>query len=218
VIIQFGKGFTHDGFWRIFTNSWWGMFWILLMLPLITAIGAWGYTNKKQRFVQMPIHAMKHTRNMIVTHWENYWEKVPARKWGYGGWVGFPGFIAIITGIWLVISLAIAVILLCIAYIPMWGLPSGREQAKNEVLAPLSCIGQPVKREQDPDRQSHCLRVMRDGKELARGRLIEYGADRVFLYQPSTKHWLSVPLSNAIVEEVDSLDIPKSVNISSSTK
>ncbi|BBP00021.1 hypothetical protein SFSGTM_07290 [Sulfuriferula nivalis] len=206
VLINFNKIFTVDNFWKWLASSWITMFWILWSLPLISAIGAWLYTNKKKRYVQAPIQLIQGTRNIFTTHWQQYWHNAPARGWGYAGWLGFPLFLISIAGTWLTFYLGVAFLILSIAYIPMWGFASGKEQAEKEVLSSSACLKLPlVKNSQDADRQARCLLVMQNNKELARGYLIEYSADRVFLYRPCDKHQISVPLRNAVVEQVNTL-------------
>jgi len=151
--------------------------------------------------------------NWIALLWQKFLQKLRARKWRYAGWLGFPIFFTYATGVLLIFYVVSTLVLVGIAIVPALGFASGTERAKEEVINPKTCLGTKLVKGHEKDPQARCLRVMRDDKELARGYLIEYGTDRVFLYQPSMQHWLSVPLRNAIVEEIDSLHTPQLENL-----
>lgn len=86
------------------------------------------------------------------------------------------------------------------------GMPSGAASAKQEVLNPIGCLGRPFKKTDDSERQARCVRVKRDGLEVARGYLVDYGAGRVFLYQPCTKQPISLSLEKTMIEQLSSLE------------
>lgn len=59
-----------------------------------------------------------------------------------------------------------------------------------------------------PDKKSPvalCLRVSKDSKELGRGRKIERNQDTVFLFKHDTGEVLSVPIKDAVVEQIEKL-------------
>lgn len=57
----------------------------------------------------------------------------------------------------------------------------------------------------EPSPKAICLRILKEGKELGRGRKIERDQDTVFLFKPDTGKVVSVPIKDAIVEQVDKL-------------
>ena len=50
-----------------------------------------------------------------------------------------------------------------------------------------------------------CLRILKEGKELGRGRKIARNRDTVFLFKPDTGEVVSIPIKDAIVEQIDKL-------------
>lgn len=88
--------------------------------------------------------------------------------------------------------------------LPVAGAESGTSRAQDEVVAPVGCVGQKLAREQDGSKLARCITVTRD-KEIAHGRLIDYGMGRVFVYEPCGKRTLSVPLEQAVIQQVESL-------------
>lgn len=47
---------------------------------------------------------------------------------------------------------------------------------------------------------ARCLSVSRDGVDLARGILIDYGAGRIYLYQPCDGTVLALTLERAVIK------------------
>lgn len=54
----------------------------------------------------------------------------------------------------------------------------------------------------------NCVAVLKDGKEIARGRRIAIHAERIFLYIKKTGEVKGVPLNDATIVLVDSEEPP----------
>lgn len=196
---------------RLWTRLVFDGLWFLLLLPVCSAFFAWCVFAKPWRqpgwrWLQRLPQALRSGRSHIGMHWHQHWAPIPTRKWGYVGWLIWPVYLggaALLLGfIWLVISFSVV----GLAIIPLMGISSGQLRAQQEVLAPVSCAGQKLNVGQDPAHQARCVQVSRDGVELARGYLIDYGAGRLFLYQPCVKRPLSLSLERTVVEQIDTLE------------
>jgi hypothetical protein len=210
----------HREFW---VEVWWKVWWLILLLPLLTAIVAWYVSSKPwrwfrtfirflcPRWLNMPdclkrvLVNLKSRRKKIVAQWPS-WHSAPLRRWGYLGWLAGPvifGLQAFSLGI---AYFAIGFGALLVSFIPLMSVSSGMTSAQQEVLNPIGCLGQKLKKNDNVERQARCLLVKRDGKEVARGYLVDYGAGRVFLYQPCTKQPISLSLERTTIEQVNTLE------------
>lgn len=180
--------------------------WLLLGLPACTAVLAWCVYAKPWR--RLPsLSAVWHSgRTAVQTHWQKRWLPVPTRRWGYAGWLIWPMYFGVtallLATLWLTAALGVVFVVI----VPLMGISSGQSRAQQEVLAPVGCVGQQLKAGQDPAHQARCVRVLRDSDELARGYLIDYGAGRLFLYQPCVKRPLSLSLERTVIEQIDTLE------------
>ena len=207
-----------NNFAKLFISSWWDNWLLWLLLPIVSAFIACCYHYRQQNLIQIPIQKINLARKWITQ--SRWWQAIIRRirsftgttyKIGILGWFGFPIFIGVKIVMLLISVFLLYAIFLSITLFPLLGVPSGADRANKEVLNPKSCYGSTPTH--NGDLQARCLRVSRfendkdNGKviELARGYLIEYSADRVFLYQPCDKHVISVPLRNAVVEQVNTL-------------
>jgi hypothetical protein len=184
---------------------------ILLGLPVFSAVMAWTFFTKPWHSTRTDglqvISRVRRTSRMkdaIVRY--RQWISYPTRKWGYAGWIAWPVFFGGILALLLVSLTVVAFVILGVVAVPLMGASSGELRAQQEVLAPVGCIGQHLKAGQDRLHQARCVRVLRDGDELARGYLIDYGAGRIFLYQPCVKRSLSLSLERTVIEQIHTLE------------
>lgn len=114
--------------------------------------------------------------------------------------IGVPGllmFIAVI--IWFVMSL----FLMPYVLVPLGPARMGQEAAKVEVIRPRLC--HPVGKAGEG---AHCIRVVRNGCEIARGRYIDQSANRVWLFHKRDHSTTSAPLDGNVTEDVGTEDVP----------
>lgn len=195
----------------LWQKFWWDFCFLILSFPLLSALVAWGVTVKPwlwSRPIWMhPIHKLlKNGGAKLESHWTTNWRPVPTRRWAYIGWligpIFFIGLAVLLAGTWFIFSLSV----LTVITIPFAGIASGEARAQQEVLNPIGCVGQIHKAGQDSKRQARCVRVLRDERELTSGYLIDYGAGRLYLYQPCVKKIVSISLERTVIEQVDKLD------------
>ena len=184
-----------------------GLLLLLLGLPVFSAVLAWSFVSKPwhwKRAGELQVISRARRTSRMKNAIDRCLQGVsdPVRKWGYVGWLAWPVFFGFI----LVLLVAVAVSILVVVTVPLMGAASGELRAKQEVLTPVGCVGQQLKVGQDPERQARCVQVSRDGVELARGYLIDYGAGRLFLYQPCVKRPLSLSLERTVIEQIDTLE------------
>ena len=108
-------------------------------------------------------------------------------------------FAAIGVGIWVSFAPFLALVFL----IPAMSISSGLTAARANILQPAGCSS-PAISIKNVSGGARCIRVLRDGKEVARGRYVEQGPNRVLLYRKSSDTLLSVPLEASILEDVAS--------------
>ncbi len=95
---------------------------------------------------------------------------------------------------------------LLIAFVPFLGAASGTKRAKNEVLDPVGCATLAKPSGVDVSRLANCVRVLRDGKEVASGYQIDFSATRIFIFQPCVNRIVSFPLANSTVEQIERIE------------
>lgn len=112
------------------------------------------------------------------------------------GWFVSPVAIWLLgASLWLVGSL----VLLALTAAPIVGLTAGTTHAREHVIEPAQCVQRSVDRQKTRD-GAICIRVLKDGKEIARGRLIDQTSNRVWLFRKHPWSVASVPLDGAVIE------------------
>lgn len=112
------------------------------------------------------------------------------------GWLIPPVFVYMFSAVaWAGITLAITFV----ASVPLIGFSSGKSHAQLSVIDPMGCE---QKSPQGVTTQAgaSCVRILKDGKEQARGRLIEQSANRVWLLQKQPWNVIAIPTDGATVE------------------
>lgn len=113
---------------------------------------------------------------------------------GYLGWLAPPLGAALL--VWLMYWAFVAVMTLALFGVilgPMLGFNSGKRDAANRVKQAQACVA-------SIEHYQPCVAINRDGCEIARGRLIDVGTTRIFLYHLDNKSGvLSVPLERNTV-------------------
>lgn len=116
------------------------------------------------------------------------------RLLGYLGWLVPPLGAALL--VWLMywaFVVAMTLALLGIILGPMLGFNSGKRDAVSRIKKAQACVV-------STEHQQPCIAINRDGCEIARGRLIDVGTTRIFLYHLDNKSGvLSVPLERNTV-------------------
>jgi hypothetical protein len=190
----------------------WKSWWILLSLPVASALVASLAHYRPWRHINLDLWKSVPRVVRVKTALEpgfgklKRWQSYRLRRWGMVGWLGGPIIFGIVAIGFVLLHFMASLVIIAIAGLPARGAISGKERAQQQVLAPLGCIGSKSVLGQDPERQARCVRVFRDGHELARGYVVDFGAGRVFLYQPCTRSSTSVSLERTVIEQVDSLE------------
>jgi hypothetical protein len=98
------------------------------------------------------------------------------------------------------------------------GYSEGVTFAKEEIIKPKACAPYVKKAGKDVEKTAYCARVVENGKEIARGRIIMENSERIFLYVKEitvndkqenevVRVPKSFPIHNAIIERVDTEDV-----------
>lgn len=115
------------------------------------------------------------------------------------GWLSPPVLFYLIgAALWLVGAL----LLLALTAAPIIGIKAGKIHAREHVIDPARCVQKTGDGQLIRDGAS-CVRVIKDGRELARGRLIDQTGNRVWLLRKHPWSVTSVPLDGAVVEYTD---------------
>ena len=156
-----------------------------------------------------PFRSQLLTRNRDRAHWlkaqaSHAFEGV-SKPWRFllgsatMGWLA-PPVTAYLLGaaVWVAGSL----VLLALTAAPIVGITGGRVYARELVIDPAHCAQKSSDGQRIRDGAT-CVRVLKDGKELARGRLIDQTNNRVWLLRKRPWTVTSIPLDGAVVEYTD---------------
>ena len=138
-------------------------------------------------------------------------------------WIKLP---LITLGAWIVSAsilrffflLPLAIILLLI-FPSLMGYMAGKGSINKYVINPSQCtslysqkermtppqVNQASSTSTEQAPKAICLRILKEGKELGRGRKIARNQDTIFLFKPDTGEVVSIPIKDAIVEQIDKL-------------
>lgn len=200
---------TTEGVHRIWSDTEWmryavasGFVMMVLMAILLKQAGAicnWitslasQISKSQSKPVVIAMSAGKALYKRLTTEWQFVLGGAAA------GWIAPSVFVYLLAGVlWIIVSLMI--FLLCIA--PLIGISAGRSNAHEYVISPQRC-GTVSKRDVKAARGASCLRVIKDGKELARGRVIDQTSTRVWLWVKQPWRVMSVPIEDATLEQVE---------------
>ncbi len=115
------------------------------------------------------------------------------------GWLAPPVVVYLLgAGLWFVGAL----VLLALTAAPFIGISAGKTHARELVIEPAHCVLKSDAGKLIRDGAS-CVRVLKDGKELARGRLIDQTGNRVWLVRKQPWSVTSIPLDGAVIEYTD---------------
>lgn len=112
------------------------------------------------------------------------------------GWLA-PSLMTYLIGaiLWFVGSL----VLLALTAAPIVGLAAGRAHAHKFVIEPTHCSQRSEEGATKKD-GAPCVSVLKDGKELARGRLIDQTSTRIWLLRKQPWAVVAIPLEGAVIE------------------
>ncbi|RYX92910.1 MAG: hypothetical protein EOO28_20435 [Comamonadaceae bacterium] len=200
-----GMGYLLE-LWRETGWRWW--LW-LLMIPVLGAffgyLVSWVLRFRKGRLGKLRDRLLG-AKSALRTGVGN-WVTSPTRRWVLLGWFVWGAEIALIALALAVAYMALSVTLLGVATLPLAGYASGKNRAKNELVEPLKCLGGTLPTVGTATlKQATCIKVLRDGVDVAQGYLVDYGAGRVFIYDPCTRQPLSISLDRVVIRHVDALD------------
>lgn len=147
-------------------------------------------------------------QRLSILMWSKPWIKLPLIT--LGAWIVSASILRFFS------LLPLAIILLLISP-SLMGYMAGKGTINKYVINPSKCtslysqkermsppqINQASSTEQPP--RAICLRILKEGKELGRGRKIARNQDTVFLFKPVTGEVVSIPTKDAIVEQIDKL-------------
>lgn len=112
------------------------------------------------------------------------------------GWLAPPVMTYLIGAIlWFVGSL----VLLGLTAAPIVGIAAGKAHAHKLVIEPAHCSQKSDTGETTRD-GAPCVSVLKDGKELARGRLIDQTSTRIWLLRKQPWTVVAIPLDGAVIE------------------
>jgi hypothetical protein len=116
------------------------------------------------------------------------------------------GFVAV-PALWLISHVVLWALILLIV-IPVVGIPlisgaHGQKRAHETVINPHQCRTlDALGRQQAPMRGARCVRLMKSGEEIQRGRYITEDEHRVWLLRKTPWAVVSVPLDDTLMEDV----------------
>ena len=147
-------------------------------------------------------------QQLSIFKWSKPWIKLPLIT--LGAWIVSASILRFF------FLLPLAIILLLISP-SLMGYMAGQGYINKYVINPSQCEPLfPQKERMTPPRVNQasstqptpkaiCLRILKEGKELGRGRKIARNQDTVFLFKPVTGEVVSIPTKDAIVEQIDKL-------------
>ena len=117
----------------------------------------------------------------------------------------------VVASVWLIV-----VVVAMIGIVPAIGMNAGVAHIKHWVVAPERCLWRlnreqwlqrikADKKEQASERVATCVAVVRDGKVVAKGRVVFMTSKSVILFDPSDGSVRKVPSAEAIVEVLPAL-------------
>jgi hypothetical protein len=213
------KMLSLETLYKLWEKVLWNTSW-LISLAFFSALCAYCYRYKTADLVRVKLvesHAKLSTRWAWLSSVNRFFKSNFSaqrlrmffnsnRLWGFSGWLAFPIVVILTTMLLAIINFVILSGIMVVIIVPFSSFDSGIARAQQELLNPIGCINPKIKNGDDPEHRARCVRVMREGQELARGYLIDYGAGRIFLYQPCTKQPLSLSIERTVIEQIDTLD------------
>lgn len=223
------------GFVHLAELAFWKLWWVWLLFPLAAAFASWvvrgsarsgvpavGRLICKTPLVGPPVRSLglacwavlapvfnaacRWARRLVAL--ATPWARGPvalatlwARRWFWvGASVGAAAgvYLALVVFLALLVGL-FAVIVSIVAVVPSLGVASGVEQAKIQVIQAATC-SQVTKHE-----GARCVRIHKDGAEVARGRVIDVLPSQIWLYRRCDDKTFRVPLDGASIETMSSL-------------
>ena len=129
--------------------------------------------------------------------------KIYTRLVGFAGGLAVGGMYLVVAYVLIVVSaFALGVAITAVSGWPLTATQAGRRSALESVIRPTKC-GQPNSFE-----GPHCLRVVVQGCELARGRLIDRTSQRIFVFVRAKRAHVDLSLEGSIVEDVPDEIVP----------
>lgn len=170
-----------------------GVFFLTLAWVRRSSIAsAWDrYAAATFRRTRIP-HVVSHVRSSLA-------QKGRAAYWGSAAIVGALYVIAVPLAL-AVVWAVIAVFSVLIAAIPLQPAVMAERHTHAAVIAPAACRS--LKGEQLNRQGAHCVKVVKDACEVARGRLIDGNEKRIWLFTKKPERVTSVPLDGSVVEDV----------------
>lgn len=104
---------------------------------------------------------------------------------------------AILLSLAFLIHFIVDVLIVLNVLLPAGPADMGQHDAHTEVIDPTEC-----RLIQSSAHGAHCIRVIRNGCEIARGRYIDQTQNRVWLYHKQGRNTSSAPLDGSVVEDV----------------
>lgn len=170
---------------------------LALLLLAIAAKELAGPAPFKSRFLERGVESANRLKTQVTRTFGGV-----SRAWRFVigsatlGWLA-PPVMAYLLGaiLWFVGSL----VLLALTAAPIVGIAAGKAHAHKLVIGPIHCSQRSDTGETTKD-GAPCVSVLKDGKELARGRLIDQTSTRIWLLRKQPWAVVAIPLEGAVIE------------------
>jgi hypothetical protein len=193
---------TTEGLTRIWRDTEWMRYVgaavaLALLLLAIAAKEFAGTAPFKSRFLMRAVdsaHRLKTQGTRTVGGVSKAWRFVIGST--TLGWLAPPvmSYLLLAT-LWFMGSL----VLLALTAAPIVGIAAGKAHARKLVIEPAHCSQRSGTGEITKD-GAPCVSVLKDGKELARGRLIDQTSSRIWLLRKQPWAVVAIPLEGAVIE------------------
>ena len=203
-------------FWsELLPALWWHAWWVLLSIPMMAAVCSWVWATSLWRLLWLCVSAPARWIDSRLQRWA-WWRRprsavvriasatpswVQRHRWSLMAWFVFPVYPLVVIGAVLVLYVMLSSGVIAVGYLAALGASSGVARAGSEVLNPAKCA---VPGHNDGAR---CVRVLLNGNEVARGRVIEHTASRIYLYRRCDKATLSIATNAKDIESTIDLGL-----------
>jgi hypothetical protein len=202
---------------------WWISWKLVLILGVLSSGSAYLRGIRGRRVLQLATQAIQDSAWVQHIIKSPRYAKIRAssdtrdRLFGYGlpiasALLVMVALYAVALLMWLICSLAIVLVIA----LPVSPVKGAREKAIREVVHPLGC--RPLREwgNVEPVTLARCVRIVRDGCEVARGRYIEQSSNRVWLLSKTPWRVMSVPLDRSVMEDTPNETISRNSPIGTS--
>lgn len=193
---------TTEGIARLWRNTEWMRYVgaavaLALLLMAIAAKELAGPAPFKSRFLVRSVASAHRLKTQVTRTFGGV-----SRAWRFVigsatlGWLAPPVVSYLLLA---VLWFAGSLVLLALTAAPIVGIAAGKAHAHKLVIEPAHCSQRSGTGETTKD-GAPCVSVLKDGKELARGRLIDQTSTRIWLLRKQPWAVVAIPLDGAVIE------------------